>query len=157
MEIYLVQHGEAKSESEDPERPLTDKGRHEVESVARSVAGRDIRVSRILHSGRLRAKQTAEGFAMYLEPPQGIIEQEGLGPSDDPQRAKQLISQATEPLMIVGHLPHLSRLASLLILENSEAEVVKFRMAGVVCLGKIDNAWLVSSALVPEIVLMLEG
>ena len=81
MNIYLAQHGEAKSEKEDLQRPLTDKGREEVESVARYVAGCEIEVAEILHSGRLRAKQTAELFAQYLSPPQGIREVKGARPS----------------------------------------------------------------------------
>ena len=80
MEIYLVQHGEAKPESEAPERPLTDKGRTEVESVAYYVAGLGVKVSRIVHSGKLRAKQTAEIFAQKLRPSQDTVGQEGLGP-----------------------------------------------------------------------------
>ena len=121
MEVYLVQHSEAKPESEDPERPLTDKGRADVESVARYVAGSGVEVSRILHSGRLRAKQTAEILAQHLVPPQGVLEQGGLGPLDDPQEAKRLVEQAGKPLMLVGHLPHLSRLAALLILARVSA------------------------------------
>ena len=34
MRVYLVQHGRAKSEEEDPQRRLTDKGIGEVEKVA---------------------------------------------------------------------------------------------------------------------------
>lgn len=71
---------------------------------------------------------------------------------DDPQEAKRLIQQASKPLMLVGHLPHLSRLASLLILGDAGKEVIRFRMGGVVCLGRNDNGWSVNWALVPEIV-----
>lgn len=152
MEIYLIQHGESKPESEDPERPLTDKGRTEVESVARYVTSLGVNVSQIFHSTRLRAKQTAELFAQYLGAPQGVIEQEGLGPLDDPQEAKQLVLQAEESLMIVGHLPHLSKLASLLILGDPEKEVVRFKMGGVVCLGRSDGGWSINWALVPQLI-----
>lgn len=152
MEIYLVQHGESKSEAEDPERPLTDKGKQEVGSTARHIATLGIEVAKILHSGRLRAKQTAELFAQYLSPPQGIREEPGLDPLDDPQQAKQAAQQAQKPLMIVGHLPHLSRLASLLILGTPEEEVIRFRMGGVVCLIRSDDNWLIGWAITPELV-----
>ena len=59
MIVYLVQHGEAKSEEEDPERPLTDNGRFTVESVSEHIAPLGLGVTRIIHSGKLRAKQTA--------------------------------------------------------------------------------------------------
>ena len=152
MEIYLVQHGEAKPETEDPARPLTDKGKEVVESVARHVAPLGVEVAQVLHSGRLRAKQTAELLAQYLSPPQGVKEEKGLGPSDDPQEAKRLIQQAERPLMIVGHLPHLSKLASLLILGTPDKEVIKFTMGGVVCLSQRNGNWLVEWALIPKLV-----
>ena len=152
MKVYLVQHGEAKSDMEDPQRPLAEKGKNEVESVANYLAYLEVEVAQILHSGRLRAKQTAEIFARHLSPTQGVREEKGLGPLDDPQDAKRSIEQAERPLMIVGHLPHLSQLASLLILGTSENEIVRFRMAGVVCLGESDKKWLIQWALVPDLI-----
>ena len=152
MEIYLVQHGEAKSEKEAPERPLTDTGKQEVESVARHVAKCGIEVAEILHSGRFRAKQTAELFAQYLSPPQGIKEVEGLAPLDDPQEIQELIRTSEKPLMIMGHLPHLSRLVSLLVLGTPDKEIVKFTMGGVVCLNRSDDSWSIQWALIPKLI-----
>ncbi len=43
MQVYLVQHGLAKSKEEDPERPLTAAGREEVERVARAAAAAGVR------------------------------------------------------------------------------------------------------------------
>lgn len=152
MKIYLVQHGEAKSEKEDPERPLTDKGKQEVELVAHYVSKCGIEVAEILHSSRLRAKQTAELLAQHLSPPQGIREVEGLAPLDDPHVAQELVQGARKPLMIVGHLPHLSRLASLLALGTTDKEIIKFAMGGVICLDYGDNVWSIQWALIPELI-----
>jgi len=60
MRLYLVQHGEAKREEEDPSRPLTENGRREVEIVAKFLSEAGIKIDKILHSGKLRAAQTAE-------------------------------------------------------------------------------------------------
>lgn len=152
MEIYLVQHGESKSETEEPERPLTENGRETVELVARYIAPLGLEVAQVVHSGRLRAMQTAELFAQYLSPPQGVKEEKGLGPLDDPQEAKRLIQQAERPLMIVGHLPHLSRLASLLIWGTPDKEVISFVMGGVVCLGRRDDNWSIEWSLIPKLI-----
>jgi len=152
MNIYLVQHGEAKPEAEDPERPLTEKGRHSVESVASYMGSLGLEVAEIVHSGRLRAKQTAEIFAGCLVPAQGVREERGLGPMDDPAQAKRLIDQVERPLMIVGHLPHLSRLASLVILGDIGTEIIRFKMGGVVCLSESDSKWCIDWALVPEFI-----
>lgn len=152
MEVYLVQHGEAKPESEDSKRPLTDKGRAEVEYVASYIVGLGLQVNRIFHSSRLRAKQTAEIFAQHLVPAPIVLEHKGLGPSDDPHHIKRLIEQEQKSLMLVGHLPQLSRLASLLILGDPEQEVVRFSMGGVVCLGRSDNGWLMDWSIIPKII-----
>ena len=152
MKVYLVQHGEPKLEKEDPERPLTGRGRESVESVARYTAKCGIEVAEILHPGRLRAKQTAELFAQYLSPLKGIREVEGLAPLDDPHKAQELVQMAEKPLMLVGHLPHLTRLASLLVLGMPDKEIVKFTMGGVVCLNRSDDFWSIQWALIPELI-----
>jgi len=66
MKVYLVQHGEAKAEVEDTLRPLTDRGRAEVERVAALARKLEIRPSQILHSGKLRAKQTDKLASLLL-------------------------------------------------------------------------------------------
>ena len=152
MEVYLVQHGESRPESEDSQRPLNDKGRAEVEYVALYIAGFGLQVARIFHSSRLRAKQTAELFAQHLVPAPTVLEQKILGPSDDPHQTKRLIQEEEKSLMLVGHLPYLSRLASLLILGDPEKEVVRFTMGGIVCLGKSGDGWLVDWSIIPKIV-----
>jgi phosphohistidine phosphatase len=151
VEVYLVQHGEARPESEDPARPLSDGGRAEVELVACRMAEAGVRPASIVHSGKLRAMQTAEILSRYLEPRGDVSERSGLNPLDEPEAAKQLIEGAGGPLMLVGHLPHLSRLASLLVSGNVDGEVVQFRMGGVVCLSEAGGNWLVKWAFIPEI------
>ena len=152
MEVYLVQHGESKPESEDSQRPLTDKGMADLEYVALYIAGLRLQVTRIFHSSRLRAKQTAEIFAQRLVPTPTVLEQKILGPSDDPHQTKRLIQEEEKSLILVGHLPHLSRLASLLILGDTEKEVVRFSMGGVVCLGQSGDGWLIDWSIIPKIV-----
>ncbi|MCL0033692.1 phosphohistidine phosphatase SixA [Thermodesulfovibrionales bacterium] len=152
VKIYLVQHGEAKAETEDPNRPLTDKGRTEVERVASYIARLGVEVSQVWHSGKLRAKQTADIWAQHLMPPQGVSQQEGLGPLDEPGKVKELLLPAKESLLVVGHLPHLSKLVSLLILGKADREVIRFRMGGVVCLARNGDRWLIDWAFTPQLV-----
>jgi phosphohistidine phosphatase len=151
MQLYLMQHGEARPEQEDPARPLTERGRAEVARVARAVAGLDLDIAQVVHSGKLRARQTAEVFASLLKPPPVLDEMTGLGPNDDPHIAAEAVESASGPLMLVGHLPHLSRLASLLILGEADVTVVAFRMAGLVCLTHGEEGWRLAWVLVPEL------
>jgi len=149
MDFYLVRHGTAKSESEDPQRPLSDRGQREVEEVGGAAAAKEVRISEILHSGKLRARQTAEILAQAIGPARGIRETRGLSPDDDPWILKAELDAAEEPLMLVGHLPHLGRLVSLLVAGDPDREIVDFPPAAVVCLSRA-AAWEVKWTLSPQ-------
>lgn len=151
MHLYLVQHGEAKPETEDPARPLTDRGREEVERVARHAVALGLDVAEIRHSGKLRARQTAELLAEHLWPIRGIREIGGLAPTDDPGTARTEVEAAEEPVMLVGHLPHLSRLASSLLLGDPGKEILRFRMGAMVCLVRAEPGWALQWILTPEL------
>lgn len=153
MDFYLVRHGEAKPEEEDPARPLSDKGREEVRRVASYGAKLGIKISEICHSGKRRARETAEIFAEYLAPALGVREMGGLAPMDEPQTAVASLKKAQKSIMLVGHLPHLSRLTSLLLVGDPEKEIIQFRMGGIVCLTRDEEKWRVKWILTPELVL----
>lgn len=154
MNLYLVQHGRSKSKEEDPDRPLTDRGEAEVRKVASQVASHaGAAVRRIVHSGKTRARQTAEILGEFLQPQGGVEAAEGLDPMADPGIWAANIGEQTEDLMLVGHLPHLSRLASLLICGSVEVKVIDFKNGGVVCLTRDEEgAWSVEWVLVPDII-----
>jgi len=151
MEVYLVQHGEAKPEAVDPARSLTDHGREEVGRVARRAAALRLQVAEIRHSDKLRARQTAEILAEQLSPSAGVREMEGLAPMEDPEKARIEVEAARQPLMLVGHLPHLSRLASSLVVGDPAKEIIRFRNSAIVCLVKAERGWLLQWILTPEL------
>ena len=63
MKLYLAQHGEACPKDIDPDRPLTDQGREDIERLAAFLARAGIEVERVIDSGKLRAAQTADLLA----------------------------------------------------------------------------------------------
>jgi phosphohistidine phosphatase len=151
--LYLVQHAEARREEEDPARPLSEKGVNDTGMIVSHLSRLDIRVDRILHSGKLRAKQTAEVLASGLRPLDGVSEADGLLPLDDPERIARRLSDVQGSLMLVGHLPHLGKLASLLLCGDPGSNAVSFRMAGVLCLERDEKGlWSVKWMLTPEVV-----
>ncbi|HXF06550.1 MAG TPA: phosphohistidine phosphatase SixA [Blastocatellia bacterium] len=152
MELYLVQHGEARSEAEDPERSLTERGQKDVERIAAWASRAGLRVSQIRHSGKRRAEQTATILANYLKPPAGTIVMTGLAPHDDVFPLATALRQETEPLMLVGHLPFLSRLASLLLVGEPDRPLVRFRMGGIVCLEREHDQWSLAWIVPPDLV-----
>ena len=152
MNFYLVRHGEAVSERVDPQRPLTQVGREEVERVARSALAREFRVSAIFHSGILRAQQSAEILAEHLAPAIKVQQISGLLPQDDPMIAKAELEAAERSVMLVGHLPHMNRLAALLINGDLSREVVKFSPATMVCCSRDGSHWKIAWKLAPQFV-----
>lgn len=150
MDFYLVRHGEAVAETLDPNRPLSLVGRQQVEQVARAAASRHLHVSEILHSGILRARQTAEILAQHLAPARGIRETGGLRPQDDPTLAKAELEMADYSLMLVGHLPHMSRLVALLVSGDAERELVDFAPAALICCSRESSGWRIEWMLTPK-------
>ncbi len=145
MKVYLVQHGEAMSKEEDPARPLTPRGRKDVESTAKFLNKMDVKVAAIFHSTKLRARQTAEILASYLEVE--AKEAKELEPLAEPRIWVERIEKMEEDIIIVGHLPHLSRVASLLLC-GEEKEILSFHQGGVICLER-KNGWKVLFSVPP--------
>ena len=153
MFVYLVQHAKAKSEEVDPARPLCEKGVSEITKVASYASGLNININEIFHSPKLRAKQTAQILADYLRPLKGPTGTDGLKPNDDPAVWAERIKVMADDIMLVGHLPHIGKLTSLLLCGDADKNVVAFKMAGIVCLSRDENgAWSLQWMITPEIV-----
>jgi len=152
MELFLVQHGEAKSANEDSERSLTERGTETVRRMAAWASQAGVTVAQIRHSGKRRAEQTAKLLAGPLRPARGVIAVEGLKPNDDAYAMAATLAAETEPLMLVGHLPFLGRLVGVLVTGEADAVVVRFRNAGIVCLHREESRWSVDWAVPPEMV-----
>lgn len=150
--LYLVRHAEAVREIEDARQPLSERGRQEMERVAGFLATCGIAVDRILHSGKLRAKQTAEILAAALHPALGAAEAEGLAPLDDPVHWFEKIDETAESLMLVSHLPCLPKLCSLLLYGEQDSNVVTFNPGSVLCLrGEAKGLWFIQWMVTPSI------
>jgi phosphohistidine phosphatase len=151
MALFLVQHGEAKQENKDPDRSLTDRGAEVVERMADLAARSGITVDEIRHSGKKRAEQSAAIFATHLKPPRGVTAVEGLSPNDDVTQFAESLHGDQDSIMIVGHLPHLSRLVGMLVTGNPNNVVVRFRNAGIVCLNQKEGKWAIDWMMQPDL------
>jgi phosphohistidine phosphatase len=151
MWLYLVQHGEATSEEEDPDRPLTERGVVDVHRVARkAVESGTVTAARVVHSGKTRARQTAEAWGQALGVPVGPGED--LSPRADASIWASRVAGQSEDLILVGHLPHLAELAGLLLTGDKQQTIVAFQPGGLVVLERIDGRWLVTLVLPPRVV-----
>ena len=129
--VYLAQHGMAVDKAVDPERPLSEQGIAQTQAIAEQLQRANIKVTRIFHSGKLRARQTAEIFASVLAVDK-LGSTEGFSPNDD---VSQTPSQLTfDDALYIGHLPHLDKLVSLLVSGDEASGVLMFQNSAVVCL-----------------------
>jgi phosphohistidine phosphatase len=72
---------------------------------------------------------------------------------DDVDSIAGLINASEKTLLIVGHLPHLGKLTSLLITGNASASLVNFQQGGVLCLQRMEQAgWAISWMLTPGLI-----
>jgi phosphohistidine phosphatase len=147
--LYLVRHGDAVTAEENSLRPLSEKGRRDVRKVAEFAAGREAEVTLIFHSGKLRAEQTAKIISERLNPDRTVIVTDGLSPMDDPHDWHQRISAMRDDTMLVGHLPHIGSLLSLLLKHDMGENVFEFQAGGVACVrrskdGKWSLEWVVN-------------
>lgn len=150
MLVYLVRHGVAMDQMEDTARPLSERGARDIERMAELLArGYQITVGKILHSPRLRAVQTASILGKALRQAPAPSETDGLSPMDDPAVWAERLEVMDMDTMLVGHLPHMSRLASLLLLWDAGREILNFTPGTVVCLEKV-SGWRVKWMISPD-------
>ena len=139
--IYLVHHGDAVGPEVDAMRPLSDRGRGAVLLVADEARRRGARPECIWHSGKLRAKQTAEAFLRICNPSATFTAERGLQPDDPPAWMCERLSGETRQVLLVGHMPNLPRLLRLLIGEDPESSHVTFPQHGMVALEGDGTRW----------------
>jgi phosphohistidine phosphatase len=122
-----------------------------VSQVADKAAEAGISVSQIRHSGKLRARQTAEILARSLKPSRGVVPVPGLQPNDDVDVWAEDLKYEKDNLMLVGHLPFMGRLAGLLVAGRTGANAVKFGPATAVCFSREGSHWHVQWVISPPL------
>jgi phosphohistidine phosphatase len=153
MKLYLMQHGNPLSKEEDPERPLSDQGIEDVKKVADFLKNSCSQIAKILHSGKKRAEQTAEIISSRLDPGIIPVEDPDLLPKDDVRKFANRIKEFGTDILVVGHLPHLGKLASFLVTTTESIPIVAFQQGGIVCLSSVEGGpWTIDWMLVPGII-----
>jgi phosphohistidine phosphatase len=134
VKLYLVRHGEPVPSDVDPQRPLSEKGRAEVQGIGRLLRGAGVRVDHIVHSGKRRAEETAALLAEALGNERPIEQRSGLDPLDPVDPVAGEAAGFAEDTMLVGHLPFMARLVSRLTAGDEDLVGLLFRPGTVVCL-----------------------
>ena len=138
MFLFLAHHGDALGPGQDPQRPLSPRGRAQADALSTQAAARGVRPAAIWHSGKLRARQTAEAYWRACNPLAEYSATRWAQPGDPPRLA-DLLEVETRDVMVVGHLPHLDRLLRHLLLDDES--LPPFPVNGLVAVERVDEAW----------------
>lgn len=131
MHFYLMRHGDAVAGYEDPQRPLSEHGRAQADAVGQRFAAKAPARLVVLHSTKLRAKQTAIRVCAAALPEVTPIETDGLLPSDPVEPWIHKLEELEASTLLVGHNPFMGDLAARLL-----GEGVGFGTATLVCLRR---------------------
>ncbi len=153
MKLYIVQHGEALAKDVDPDRPLTDGGVADIRKIGHFVRYSNVKVHRIIHSGKTRARQTAEVLAETILTNGNIETESSLGPNDPVAPLVEKVKQWMDDAVIVGHLPFVAKLVAYLVAKDDQHILTAFQPGSMVCLEQNDNGqWIIAWMLRPELV-----
>jgi phosphohistidine phosphatase len=152
MKLYLVQHGDALPKDVAPDRPLSDKGRQEVGSVALFLKASQYPVNKVLHSGKTRALQTAQIFSDALTAYGGVETINDIAPNDSVESFAKRLANFSDLTMVVGHQPFMGKLTSLLLGNINHSDGISFQPGSVVCLqGDNEGLWSLQWMVRPEL------
>ena len=148
MLAYLVHHGDAAGPDVDPERPLSNLGRDQVETLSRQASALTVCPGVIWHSGKLRARQTAQVYWQACNALAEFSATRWMQP-DDPLRLADLLQVEPRDVMLFGHMPHLDRLRCHLL--DQALKPQSFPPHGVVALERIVTGWVERFRLEPPL------
>jgi phosphohistidine phosphatase len=136
MRVCLVHHADAVGPHVDPQRPLSELGHRQAEQVAARIHEAGFAPAAIWHSGKLRSRQTAEAMLRACNPFAEFKMIRGLQPDDPPGWLRDELSVETRDVLLVGHMPHIARLAQCL------ADVDEFPLNGMIGFERSeDGGW----------------
>ena len=155
MRLYLVRHGKAEFGMEDDAgRHLSPRGRYDVDMIGQHLAAQDLPVKRILHSGLVRAHETAEILAMHLTPK---VEPEllpGIEPWGDVKAFAQLAETWDQSTIVCGHEPFMGSAVSQLVTGKPGNDIVEVKTGSVMALSpsKWGGNWVLRWMLNPRVI-----
>jgi phosphohistidine phosphatase len=152
MKLYLAQHAEACTKDSHPERPLTEKGKADANRMAVFLRQAGVNVGKIVHSGKLRAAQTCDRLKNAIGNGTTPEILDIINPNDDPEQLAQQTLVWKQDALIIGHMPYIGKLVSLLLLRDEHALTVQYTPGTIVCLERTDEyRWVLNWVMKPEL------
>lgn len=153
MKLYLVRHGKAEEMADDSgERPLSARGMADIEAQAKHLDRAGIRVEQVFHSGKLRARQTAEILASLIAPGIMPMAMNNISPMDNTDYLASQIADWDADTMVCGHNPFMEAMAARLLSGDDEESVVLVKTGTIMCFEKIHNSnWVMDWMVIPKL------
>lgn len=140
MRLYLVQHGDALPKDVDPSRPLSDRGRDDIQRLTEWLSRQSVRIVEVLHSGKTRAEETAEILRPLLETHGEVSKGEGLAPNDSPDAFLRRMRDSEKDTLIAGHMPFVARTVSQALTGAPDRQLVEFLPGSIAGMERSDDA-----------------
>jgi phosphohistidine phosphatase len=140
MRLYLVQHGESLPKDVDPDRPLSDRGRADIQRLTEWLSSQNVQIAQILHSGKTRAKETAEILRPLLKARSQIYEGQGLAPNDSPESFLHQLRDPEKDTLVAGHMPFVARAVSQALTGAPDRQLVEFVPGSVAGIERSEDA-----------------
>ncbi|MBK8856263.1 MAG: histidine phosphatase family protein [Opitutaceae bacterium] len=151
VHLYLIRHAHAEDGFDDATRPLSARGRKQIRTMARFLRRTgDFAPVEVWHSPLLRARDTATLLVGRLKLPMKLRTVVGLSWGDDPAIMATKLRARRGSLALVGHEPHLSALASLLVTGSAAPPVVVMRKCAVLALERESGRWVMRWLVSPD-------
>ena len=151
MRLLLIRHGSATNSHDDDARGLTEFGRMESASIATWIKTLCFNKPSIWHSEKVRAKETA---AIILEGAgwdSTLKEVPGLRPSSPVGEMAIRIAAEDSDLVLVGHMPFMSAMASELVTGGQLETHWNFETCAALCLERMGvGQWVVCGFTMPS-------
>ena len=126
MRLFIVQHGDAVTKDIDPDRPLSDQGRSDVKRLLEYLADRDTHIGQIFHSGKTRARETAEILRPLLASGSEVHQRDGLAPNDPPGSFLDQIVESGTDTLVASHMPFVTRVISQALTGDPDRGIAQF-------------------------------
>jgi phosphohistidine phosphatase len=148
--LFLVRHAKAQRPpgQDDHERALTDRGRADARRVADALAARNLLPEVLIHSGALRARETAEIFIAEWARDVELRQDPGLYNATQVMlfASARALPDSNARVGFVGHNPGLAELAVSLAGSGAQSELrrmeAKFPTCAVAALDFSVRQWL---------------
>ena len=132
--VYLVRHATT-FDNGDPRRALSREGIKEARILAKALALLHCRPQTIASSRLVRAIHTAEFLAQAFSYSAPLVRKQCLMPGVDAKDSLSWLTTLRDTSVVcVGHMPHLSQLARLLLKPRPADRPVEFKKASACCI-----------------------